>query len=75
LINIPKLLPIVRQEFPKTPLPKLLKVMSDFARTHPTLNDQEAIQAFQMGLQKARQTKASQPLFRGLVNALPTGVK
>lgn len=74
-INIPRLLPIVRKEFPKVPLPKLLKAMSDFAQTHPNITDEQAVQIFQLGLQKARQPRAPQPPFQGLINQLPTGAR
>lgn len=74
MINIPRLLPLVRKEFPQVPLPKLLKAMSDFAKAHPDLNDTQAIQAFQLGLKQARQPKPQLPPFQGLMNNLPTGV-
>lgn len=73
MINIPRLLPIVRKEFPTTPLPQILKAMSDFAKAHPDLTDEQAVQAFQVGMQKARQPKAPQPPFQGLISNLPTG--
>ena len=75
MINIPKLLPIVRKEFPKTPLPQLLKAMNAFAQAHPNLTDEQAIQAFQLGMQQAKQPKTQQPPFQGLINNLPQGVK
>jgi hypothetical protein len=75
MINIPKLLPIVRKEFPKTPLPQILKAMNAFAQTHPNITDEQAIQAFQLGMQQSKQPQASQPPFQGLVNQLPTGVR
>jgi hypothetical protein len=74
MINIPRLLPIVRKQFPTTPLPKILKAMNMFAQAHPNLTDEQALQAFQLGIQKAQQPKPQQPPFRGLVNSLPTGV-
>lgn len=74
MINIPKLLPIVRKEFPNVPLPKLLKAMSDFALAHPNLTDDQAIQAFQMGMQQSRQPQPQQPPFQGLLGNIPTGV-
>lgn len=71
MINIPRLLPIVRKEFPNVPLPKILKAMQAFAQAHPDLTDEQAIQAFHMGMQQSKQPK--QPPFQGLINNLPTG--
>jgi hypothetical protein len=48
--------------------------MGDFARTHPNLTDEQAVQAFQLGMQKAQQ-RAQQPPFQGLISNLPTGAK
>jgi hypothetical protein len=73
MIDIPKLLPIVRKEFPKTPLPVILKAMTAFAQAHPNLTNEEAIQAFQLGMQKSRQPQPAQPPFQGLMNQLPQG--
>jgi len=75
MINIPKLLPVVRKEFPKTPLPQILKAMSSFAQAHPNLTDEQAIQAFQLGMQKSKRPKPAQPPFQGLMNSLPQGVQ
>ena len=71
-INIPKLLPIVRKEFPTVPLPKLLKVMSDFSKKHKDITDEQAIASFQTAMQKMKQP---QPRFQGLMGQLPTGVR
>jgi hypothetical protein len=46
--------------------------MYAFAQAHPDLNDAQAVQAFQLGLQKARQP---QPLFKNLVDKLPQGAR
>jgi predicted NAD/FAD-dependent oxidoreductase len=73
MINIAKLLPFVRKEFPQTPLPQILKAMSTFAQKHPNLTDEQAVQAFQAGMQQARQPKVPQPPFQGLIGKLPTG--
>jgi hypothetical protein len=74
MINIPRLLPLVRKEFPQTPLPQILKAMNTFARAHPTLTDEQAVQAFQLAMQQKKQPPASQPPFQGLMNQIPTGV-
>jgi hypothetical protein len=73
MINIPKLLPIVRKEFPNTPLPQILKAMNAFAQAHPNITDEQAVQAFQLGMQKAKQPKPQMPPFQNLVSNLPTG--
>jgi hypothetical protein len=75
MINIPRLLPVVRKEFPNTPLPQILKAMAAFAQAHPNLTDEQAVQAFQIGMQKSRQPRASQPPFQGLISNIPTGVR
>jgi predicted NAD/FAD-dependent oxidoreductase len=75
MINIPRLLPLVHKEFPQTPLPQILKAMSAFAQKHPNLTDEQAVQAFQAGMQKARQPKAPQSTFQGLIGKLPTGAR
>ena len=75
MINIPRLLPVVRKEFPQTPLPRILKAMSAFAQAHPNLTDEQALQAFQIGMQRAKQPKPQLPPFQGLIGILPQGVK
>jgi hypothetical protein len=61
-INIPKLLPLVRQQFPNVPLPKLLTQMNAFSKAHPKLNDAQAIQVFQTAMQHPDvQKKLKQP--------------
>jgi hypothetical protein len=75
MINIPRLLPLVRKEFPNMPLPKLLKTMQAFAQAHPNLTDEQAVQAFQLAMQKVKQPQAPQPPFQGLMGQLPTGVR
>jgi hypothetical protein len=75
MINIPRLLPIVRKEFPKTPLPQILKAMNAFAQAHPNLTDEQALQAFQLGMQKVKQPKPKLPPFQGLIGNLPMGVR
>ncbi len=75
MIDIPKLLPIVRKEFPNTPLPQLLKAMQAFSQAHPDLTNEQAVQAFQAAIQKTKQPTPNQPLFQGLVGKLPTGAQ
>lgn len=73
MIDIPKLLPIVRQAFPNVPLPKLLQAMAAFAKKHPDLNDQQAVQAFQAAMQQVNSQK--KPTFQGLVGNVSQGAR
>jgi hypothetical protein len=70
MINIPRLLPLVRKEFPKAPLSQILKAMNDFAQAHPNLTDEQAVQAFQLAMQSAKQQKQQQPPFQNLINQI-----
>lgn len=81
MINIKQLFPLVKQAFPHIPDARLLQQMTIFAQQRPNMTDAQAIQALQEAVQhpavqqKIKAASQPKPLFNGLVNSLPTGVK
>jgi hypothetical protein len=82
MIDIKSLLPEVAKLLPGIPPQELIAGIQQFMKTHPNLNNQQAIQALMAYLEQQKQgvpqapaAAPSGPPFSGLMNSLPTGVK
>ena len=64
-INIQKLFPIVKQEYPNVADNVLLQKMTEFSKKYPNMTDQQAIQAFQMAMEKAKPKNPTQKYLSG----------
>lgn len=79
MIDIKSLLPEVAKMLPGVSPQELIVGIQQFAKTHPNLNNQQALQALMIYLQKQKQAPqapaSSGPPFSGLMNSLSQGVK